>query len=80
MCQNYLELNDLTLIDGGVFEDVKVEGPAQIPLRPFIPVIGRKSYLECVHARAIMLQLLIPILNCIVIVLLIFVADVESYA
>ncbi len=42
-------------------------------------MICRKSYLESVHARAIMLQFLIPVLNCIIIVLLVFIANVESY-
>ena len=76
--KNYLELNHLALIDGRVFEDVEVEGAAQILLRSFIPVICGKSYLESVHARAIVLEFLIPILNCVVIVLLIFISDVES--
>jgi hypothetical protein len=68
----------LALIYGRVFEDVEVEGAAQILLRSFIPVICGESYLESVHARAIVLEFLIPILNCVVIVLLIFVTDVES--
>ena len=71
-------MKHVAVVQRGVSEYVEVEGSAQVLLVGLIPVISGEPDLKGVHARAIVLQFLVPILNSIVIVLLIVKAHVES--
>ena len=59
--KNYLELNHLALIYGRVFEDVEVEGSADVLVGLLLPSVGTDTHLEGIHSDAVVAQLLISI-------------------
>jgi hypothetical protein len=75
----YLELQDSAIIYGGVLKHVKVEWSARVHLVGLVPYEGSDTHLEGVHPTAVVLQLLISVLHCVVVVLPVVVAHVQAY-
>ncbi len=74
----YLKLQDCALVYGRIFEYIEVEGSANVFFGFLAPFEGGKADLECVHAGAVVHQLLIPILHRVVVVLSIVVAHIQT--
>ena len=75
----YLKLHDTGFVDLGILEHIEVEGTTEVDLLLLIPDVARNPKLEGVHAAAVVLQLLVSILSCVVIVLSILVANIQPY-
>ena len=75
----YLKLHDTGFVDLGILEHVEVEGTAEVDLLLLIPDVACNPKLEGIHAAAVVLQLLVSILSCVVIVLSILVANIQPY-
>ena len=66
-----IELHDLFIHNLGIGKNVKVKWTHNIFVLLFIPLKSGDSKLECVHPLAVVLDLLVLVLDCVIVVLLV---------